>query len=211
MKAILVSLFLLGAIVAPIAALNTFTLYVPARTELCFNEYLQHKDRLDLSFEVEEGGNLDIDFVIYTPSSKPLYSLNGESSSHFGFNAEAEGKYVYCFGNKMSSMVEKRLSFSVHGPDERWKIEELEMKQSIDDPTETLQSEIRVLDAGIRAIQDEHAFLMQRERRHRQTADSTRSRVLYWTLLQTAVLLGVCYFQVTYLKKFFEMRGGRIV
>ncbi|KAJ3001955.1 p24 complex component, partial [Thoreauomyces humboldtii] len=224
----------IALLATPVAAFNTFTITLGARQENCFNEHLEAQDRLDLSYEVADGGSLDIDFVvlhfvfkqscldmtspavqlhlqIYSPNSRPLYNLNGESFATFGFNAEVKGTYVYCFSNKMSSSSEKRLAFTVHGPDEKWKIEEKEMKESIDDPTDALQSEMRVLDAGIKAIRDEHAFLTSRERRHRATADSTNGRVLYWSLVQALALVGVCGFQITYLKRFFEMRTGRLV
>ncbi|KAI8905765.1 supernatant protein factor, C-terminal domain-containing protein [Powellomyces hirtus] len=196
-----VAAWLVCVAVAPVAAFNTFTITLGPRQENCFNEHLQAHERLDLSYEVAEGGSLDIDFVIYSPNSRPLYNLNGESFATFGFNAEVEGTYVYCFSNKMSASSEKKLSFTVHGPDEKWKIEEKEMKESIDDPTDNLQSEMRILDSGIKAIRDEHAFLTARERRHRATADSTNTRVLYWSLVQALALIGVCFFQITYLKR----------
>ncbi|KAJ3154614.1 p24 complex component [Geranomyces variabilis] len=194
----------------PSAAFNTFNIVLDPRQENCFNEHLQAQDRLDLSYEVADGGSLDVDFVIYSPNSRPLYNLNGESFATFGFNAEVEGTYVYCFSNKKSGSSERKLSFTVHGPAEVFKIEEKELKESVDDPTDTIQAELRILDSGIKAIRDEHAFLIQRERRHRLTADSTNARVLYWAVVQALALCGVCYFQISYLKRFFDMRRVRV-
>ncbi|KAJ3177666.1 p24 complex component [Gaertneriomyces sp. JEL0708] len=191
------------------SASNTFTIRLPNHAEQCFTEPLRPRDRLDLSYEVEDGGSLDIDFVLYAPNSRPLHAVKAESDATFGFNAEIEGDYVYCFSNKRGAAAEKRVSFTVHGPDEKWKIEEREMKESIDDPTEHLQSEIRVLAGSIRAVRDEHAYLMQREKRHRKTAESTNSRVMFWSLVQMALLIAVCGFQITYLKRFFESRTNR--
>lgn len=37
-------------------------------------------------------------------------------------------------------------------------------------------------------------------------ADSTNSRVMWWFVIQVAMLAGVCYFQISSLKKFFEVR-----
>ncbi|KAJ3171911.1 p24 complex component [Geranomyces variabilis] len=194
----------------PSAALNTFNIILGPSRENCFNEHLQAQERLDLSYEVADGGSLDVDFVIYSPNSRPLYNLNGESFATFGFNAELEGTYVYCFSNKKSGSSERKLSFSVHGPDEVFKIENKELKESVDDPTDTIQAELRTLDSGIKAIRDEQAFLVQRERRHRLTADSTNARVLYWSMVQALALIGVCYFQISYFKRFFEMGGVRV-
>lgn len=47
---------------------------------------------------------------------------------------------------------------------------------------------------------------MVRERVHRNTAESTNSRVKWWSIFQLAVLLAEGIFQVWWLKRFFEVR-----
>lgn len=48
--------------------------------------------------------------------------------------------------------------------------------------------------------------LQHREERFRQTSESTNQRVLWWSLLQTGVLLGIGYWQMRHLKSFFEAK-----
>lgn len=50
--------------------------------------------------------------------------------------------------------------------------------------------------------------MVVREATHRMTAKSTKSRIVWWSLLETVVLIGVCLFQVYYLKRFFEVKRG---
>lgn len=45
-----------------------------------------------------------------------------------------------------------------------------------------------------------------REERFRQTSESTNSRVLWWSLAQTVVLVGMGFWQMRHLKRFFEAK-----
>lgn len=49
-------------------------------------------------------------------------------------------------------------------------------------------------------------FLQYREERFRQTSESTNSRVLWWSLIQTAILLVMGTWQMKHLKSFFEAK-----
>jgi hypothetical protein len=48
--------------------------------------------------------------------------------------------------------------------------------------------------------------LQYREERFRQTSESTNQRVLWWSIIQTAVLLSMGYWQMRHLKSFFEAK-----
>lgn len=69
-----------------------------------------------------------------------------------------------------------------------------------------VQSELRNLNAALRTVRDEHAFLMEREVKHRDVAMNTNRRVMWWFILQLVMLAGVCYWQIRSLKGFFETR-----
>ncbi len=69
-----------------------------------------------------------------------------------------------------------------------------------------LYREIQTLSNDIRFLKDEVAYLNRRLLRHQYTAHSTYGRVFLWSLIQMVILVGVVYFQVSYLKKFFEKR-----
>jgi hypothetical protein len=54
--------------------------------------------------------------------------VHKETTNTFGFNAQVDGRYEYCFSNKMSSVTAKMLSFTVSGPDEHSKLSEKMLK-----------------------------------------------------------------------------------
>lgn len=45
-----------------------------------------------------------------------------------------------------------------------------------------------------------------REERFRQTSESTGQRVLWWSLAQTVILVGMGVWQMHHLKRFFEAK-----
>lgn len=45
-----------------------------------------------------------------------------------------------------------------------------------------------------------------REERFRQTSESTSQRVLWWSLAQTVILIGMGVWQMHHLKRFFEAK-----
>lgn len=42
-----------------------------------------------------------------------MYKIERESSGHYSFTANADGKYTYCFDNKMSTVTPKTVLFAL--------------------------------------------------------------------------------------------------
>jgi hypothetical protein len=79
-------------------------------------------------------------------------------------------------------------------------------------PAETvapIEREIRDFANGLKSVKDEQEYLVVRERRHRNTAESTNSRVKWWSILQAIVLFAAVGWQVYYLKVRSCVRGER--
>jgi p24 family protein beta-1 len=63
-----------------------------------------------------------------------------------------------------------------------------------------IEREIRALAQSLTSVKDEQEYIVVRERTHRNTAESTNSRVKWWSILQAVVLFSVVAWQVYYLK-----------
>jgi hypothetical protein len=114
-------------------------------------------------------------------------------------DAKQAGKYSYCFHNLSPANPPKTLSFYTYH----------ENKESVFNPTvstDPLEKELQELKVGLRSIKDDQEYIVIRERTHRDTAESTNSRVVWWSLFQTGMLVAVCAFQVYYLRSFFEVK-----
>ncbi|KAJ1025508.1 hypothetical protein NDA13_004317 [Ustilago tritici] len=162
----------------------------------CFFEDLHHGDQMTLTYQVGGGGHLDIDVVLYDPKSRPLFKQDHKDTGTYSFTAQDDGRYTYCFSNEFSSISDKTVSFNVHGiiyvPDEGDML--------------PIEKEIRDLAAGLQAVKDEQEYLVIRERVHRNTAESTNTRVKWWSIIQGFILVAVCSCQIYFVKRQFEVR-----
>ncbi|RIA99226.1 emp24/gp25L/p24 family/GOLD-domain-containing protein [Glomus cerebriforme] len=178
-----------------LVAAHTITL--PAHVRECFFEDLHTDDKMTITFQVGEGGHFDIDFWISDPSDHIIENAQKQTTGTYSLTATRDGRYTYCFSNEMSTVSEKTVSFNVHGilyvPDDG-------------SHTDPLEKEIRELADGLAAIKDEQEYIVIREQRHRDTAESTNDRVKWWSIFQFFVLFAVCFWQVFYLKRFFEVK-----
>ncbi|KAI8334292.1 emp24/gp25L/p24 family/GOLD-domain-containing protein [Chlamydoabsidia padenii] len=171
---------------------------IQPHSEDCFFENMEIGDRLTVSFQVGIGGNSEIDFMLRDSEDTLIVSVARKSSGHHVVTASKKGKYTYCFSNRMSSIPAKSVNFNVHDME---RIEET-AKTHID----PIEREIRELAESIFAIKDEQEYIVAREREHRNTAESTNDRVKWWSIGQLTLLVAVCFWQVFYLKRFFEVK-----
>ncbi|KAH9981851.1 supernatant protein factor C-terminal domain-containing protein [Russula compacta] len=171
---------------------------VPASKKECFFEDLHVNDQMTVTYQVGGGGHLDIDFWISDPEGKALKKNIRYSTGTVAITAEKDGRYDYCFSNQMSTIADKIVSFNVHGV--------IYVGEDATEVVAPIEREIRSLAHGLTSVKDEQEYIVIRERTHRNTAESTNSRVKWWSILQTVVLFCVVAWQVYYLKSFFEVK-----
>ncbi|KAF8639765.1 hypothetical protein AX17_001026 [Amanita inopinata Kibby_2008] len=169
---------------------------VSAGKKECFFEDLHKHDKMTVTYQVGGGGHLDIDFWLTDPQDSVLAKHIRQDTGSISITAEKDGRYEYCFSNQMSAIADKMVSFNVHGV----------IYVGDDDVVAPIEREIRSLAIGLTSVKDEQEYIVVRERTHRNTAESTNSRVKWWSILQTAVLFAVVAWQVYYLKSFFEVK-----
>ncbi|KAI9190070.1 p24 complex component [Blastocladiella emersonii ATCC 22665] len=186
------------ALCALLAVAAAMTVRVPPYDQQCFFEDLVHGQIVSVSFQVGDGGNLDIDFWVSDPDHAIMHIVNRESTGTYTFTVAKDGRYSYCFSNQMSSHHEKVVQFSVTGAD----VPPVDPKAIVD----PVMDVVNELSRDIHAIKEEQQYLVVRERQHRSTAEDINTRVMWWSLFQTAMLVAVCLFQVYYLKHFFEVK-----
>ncbi|KAG0236038.1 p24 complex component [Actinomortierella wolfii] len=171
------------ALLAFVHTVAAYNIIVPAGERRCFYEDLEKGDH----------------FHISDPSDTLVEDAQKAPSASYNLNVKETGRYQYCFSNAFSTMTEKQVGFNV--------LAIKPMKPNgADSKADPLEREIRDLAAAVEEIKYEQEYTVARERTHRNTCESTNSRVVWWSLFQAGLLFAVCLFQITYLKRFFEVK-----
>ncbi|KAG1053075.1 hypothetical protein G6F46_004853 [Rhizopus delemar] len=189
----LASLFVLAQYTS---ALST---YVKAGEIDCYYENIEVGEKLTISYQVGDGGNNDIDFWVNDPNGNMIISKTKQTSDAHTITANVGGKYTFCFGNEFSTSSSKKVGFNVHENIQK-------IHESVKEHTDPLEKELFELAESIFNIKAQQEYIVVRERQHRDTAESTNSRVKWWSIAQMGLLIAVCFWQVYYLKRFFEVK-----
>lgn len=165
--------------------------------EECFYERLTRGTKIKFTFEVLDGGSLDIDLSIKDPNQYVIHSEQRQSSGRYTVEANQDGQHSYCFSNKMSSFAMKVIMFNVEFSDVK---KESAVEQ---DKLQNMTTELVGLVTGIKHEMD---FLAARDRLHRRISETINSRVTMWSLFEVTLMLIVVAGQTYYVKRVFEVR-----
>lgn len=176
--------------------------------ELCFEESLGASEELRGSYQVVDGGSLDVDFaVIHAESQETLVRHDVQEEGKFSVKAPSQGSYRICFGNKQTSRGRKKVHFAVHAGalDE---LLEAEAGTDIADKAGMDELHQMVLRLGRRVsdLHEQEQYLRRRSERHQHTTEDTSARVLLSSVCEAVVLVGVNLWQIHYLRQFFEVK-----
>jgi hypothetical protein len=174
---------------------------VDAHAEECFFDKVQNGTKLGLTFEVIEGGFLDIDVKVTGPEGEEIITRERESNGKITFSAAKSGVYTYCFSNKMSTMTPKGVMFSMD-------VGEPQPAAAADGENHPnkLAEMIKELSTALVGVKHEQEYMEVRDKIHRKINESTNSRVVMWSFFEAIVLVAMTVGQVYYLKRFFEVR-----
>jgi len=202
--------FVVGLAGLVVPGARAYFIVVDAHSEECFHDRVVKGTKMGLTFEVAEGGFLDIDVKITGPDEKVVYNGERESSNKYTFAAYMDGQYKYCFSNAMSTMTPKTVMFSMDIGEEPKKEGEVgaDGKPVADagGKENKLEEMISELHTAMTGVKHEQEYMMIRDRIHRSISESTNSRVVIWAFFENLVIIAMTLGQVYYLKRIFEVR-----
>ncbi|KAA0159040.1 hypothetical protein FNF27_08017 [Cafeteria roenbergensis] len=169
---------------------------VDAAVKECLFEEVSRGNKLTGSFEVLSGGMHDIDATIRGPNDQEMWAVRQRSQAHFHVVAAQDGLHSICFENRLSSRAVKTVAFSIHVGDDVFK--ELAQHEHLT----PLEQEISQLADNLQTVVDEQHYYWSRERRHRDTSESTNARVLWFSVAETLVILAMAGWQFWSLRAF---------
>ncbi|KAL5135066.1 Transmembrane emp24 domain-containing protein p24beta3 [Glycine soja] len=131
-----------------------------------------------------------IDFTVTSPRGNLAYSLKGTSGGKFQFKTSEWNIQVLlsqpCFNARDCIFLHSRWS---HPKDEHL------------DPINMNIAELR---EALESIISEQKYLKARDARHRHTSESTRKRVVFYTILEYVLFAATSLLQVVYIRRLFS-------
>jgi len=178
---------------------QAITVKIDAKAEQCFFESVSKENvKVQVQFQVASGGFLDIDFKMYGPKNDLVHQIDRETEGKFTLTAVDAGDYKLCFSNAMSTLTPKVVSFTVHVGDV------MDPHLTKIDHSDPIVKSIMRLTEGLSEIQNEQKYLRMREHNHRDLAEETNDKILYWSIVEAIVLVIMSVVQVFVLKRFFR-------
>ncbi|TYH29634.1 hypothetical protein ES288_A01G027700v1 [Gossypium darwinii] len=142
-----------------------------------------------------------IDFSITSPGGDILHNLKGTSGDKFSFKAPRSGLYQFCFHNPLSTPETIALYIHIgHIPNEH----NLAKNEHVD-PINVKIAELR---EALEAVTTEQKYLKARDAVHRRTNESTKKRVIGYTVGEYILLTIASVLQVVYIRRLFSKSVG---
>lgn len=175
--------WLLAAALLPVVWSFGFT--VPEGKQECFEETAKASDHVSGEWRVAKGGVLD-EVRVTSPAGDHVYSSEGDASGSFDYYATVEGVYRICFSNEKSTHLAKDViaKITVGEPPDLIQLAKTEHLTPIEERIKNLHESMNAL----RDLQDQQRA--QDDVQYRMSR-STRSWLLYFTLLEAIVLVAV--------------------
>ncbi|KAJ4869802.1 Transmembrane emp24 domain-containing protein p24beta3 [Raphanus sativus] len=180
------------------------SLSVTVEEDECVQEYVLYEgDTVSGNFVVVDHDvfwgpdHTGIDFSVTSPAGNIVQTLKGTSGDKFEFKAPRSGMYKFCFHNPYSAP--ETVSFYIHVghiPNEH----DLAKDEHLD-PVNVKIAELR---ESLESVVAEQKYLKARDTRHRHTNESTRKRVIFYTVGEYIFLAAASGLQILYIRKLFS-------
>ncbi|VEN48534.1 unnamed protein product [Callosobruchus maculatus] len=139
------------------------------------------------------------------PDDKSILSRVYQAEGKILFTSHTPGEHGICMYSNSTAWFsgsQLRVHLDIQVGEHAINYGEVVQKEKLTE----LQLRVRQLLDQVEQISKEQNYQRYREERFRQTSESTNSRVLWWSIAQTAVLLLMGAWQMRHLKTFFEAK-----
>ncbi|CAH1173527.1 unnamed protein product [Phaedon cochleariae] len=182
----------------------------------CFIEEIPDETNVIVNYKVElydprSGGfmpssaGIGMHVEVRDPDDKVTLSRVYSAEGKISFTSHIPGEHVICMYSNSTAWFsgsQLRVHLDIQVGEHAINYGEVVQKEKLSE----LQLRIRQLLDQVDQITKEQNYQRYREERFRQTSESTNSRVLWWSVTQTAVLLVMGAWQMKHLKSFFEAK-----
>ncbi|XP_060740612.1 transmembrane emp24 domain-containing protein 9-like [Tachysurus vachellii] len=179
---------------------------IPDETMIIGNYRTQLYDKQSESYMPATPG-LGMFVEVKDPDEKVILSRQYGSEGRFTFTSHTPGEHQICLHSNSSKFSlfaggMLRVHLDIQVGEHANNYAEIAAKDKLTE----LQLRVRQLVEQVDQIQKEQNYQRYREERFRQTSESTNQRVLWWSIVQTLILVAIGFWQMRHLKSFFEAK-----
>ncbi|XP_051130007.1 transmembrane emp24 domain-containing protein p24beta3-like [Andrographis paniculata] len=182
---------------------RTSALTVTVKDVECVYEYVYYKGDTvtgnfvvdDVYWDNERTGSMD--FIATTPDGTTVHTVKASSGDKFEFKAPVDGMYKFCFHNHYHTP--EAVSFNIH-------VGHIPNEHNIakDEHLDPINTKLAELKESLESVTLEQKYLRARDARHRHTNESTRKRVINYTIGEYVLLAVMSGLQVFYIRRLFS-------
>ncbi|KAK9738207.1 emp24/gp25L/p24 family/GOLD [Popillia japonica] len=177
---------------------------IPGETSVIVNYKVELYDPRSGGFMPSSPG-IGMHVEVRDPDDQIILSRVYSSEGRISFTSHTPGEHVICMYSNSTAWFsgsQLRVHLDIQVGEHAINYGDVVQKEKLSE----LQLRIRQLLDQVDQITKEQNYQRFREERFRQTSESTNSRVLWWSITQTAVLLIMGAWQMKHLKSFFEAK-----
>ncbi|KAH3678305.1 hypothetical protein WICMUC_001586 [Wickerhamomyces mucosus] len=186
-----------------IAHCSALTIVLKAEEKSCYYIFTEKpKTSIGYYFAVQSGGDFDIDYTIKGPDEKVIVHEEKQRQGDWVFHADQVGEYEFCFSNEMSKYVEKVVDFEITLESDF----KAELPNGGSNPVEVdgIVNSVESIETKLNAIGKKLQYYKTRNNRNQFTVKSTESRILYFSIYEMVLIVGMAILQVTVVQIFFS-------
>ncbi|KAJ8934984.1 hypothetical protein NQ318_014151 [Aromia moschata] len=182
---------------------NALYFHIGETERKCFIEEIP--DETNVIGYMPSSTGIGMHVEVRDPDDKIILSRVYSAEGKISFTSHIPGEHVICMYSNSTAWFsgsQLRVHLDIQVGEHAINYGEVVQKEKLSE----LQLRIRQLLDQVEQITKEQNYQRYREERFRQTSESTNSRVLWWSVTQTAVLLVMGAWQMKHLKSFFEAK-----
>ncbi|CAB0033537.1 unnamed protein product [Trichogramma brassicae] len=177
---------------------------IPDETTVIVNYKVELYDPRSQGFMPSSPG-IGMHVEVRDPDDKVVLSRVYSSEGMISFTSHTPGEHVICLYSNSTAWFsggQLRVHLDIQVGEQAIDYANVAQKEKLTE----LQLRIKQLMDQVVQITKEQSYQRYREERFRQTSESTNKRVLWWSVAQTVILVGMGIGQMRHLKKFFEAK-----
>lgn len=177
------------------------TFELPDKEKQCFHEVIEQGVESVIDFQVLDGGKYDVDATLEAPTGQVLFRGIKKQADTYTWKADTTGVYTLCFSNEFSTFSHKLVYVDFEVGEEK----PLPGIEHLPQMTKMESSSVNVHE-HLNTIFDYQTHHRLMEAKGRRFAEDLCDSVMYWSMIETFIILMIGVGQVLILKSFFSYK-----